>query len=157
MKKYLVTFIYLFFMSLPVLAITDSGLEHMNMDWWKNFNDEYLIQNLLKVYENNYDLKNAALKIQANEQVAKMQFAQELPFVTFSADISRDLKAARQQFGEWQIPTYSQNNFYFPITAGYEIDIWGKNRLKTKSKKQQLEMAKQALFVFQVVCLFLLN
>lgn len=99
MKKYLVTFIYLFFMSLPVLAITDSGLEHMNMDWWKNFNDEYLIQNLLKVYENNYDLKNAALKIQANEQVAKMQFAQELPFVTFSADISRDLKAARQQFG----------------------------------------------------------
>lgn len=43
-----------------------------------------------------------------------------------------------------QIPTYSQNNFYFPITAGYEIDIWGKNRLKTKSKKQQLEMAKQA-------------
>lgn len=144
MKKYLVTFIYLFFMSLPVLAITDSGLEHMNMDWWKNFNDEYLIQNLLKVYENNYDLKNAALKIQANEQVAKMQFAQELPFVTFSADISRDLKAARQQFGEMQIPTYSQNNFYFPITAGYEIDIWGKNRLKTKSKKQQLEMAKQA-------------
>ena len=144
MKKYLVTFIYLFFMSLPVLAITDSGLEHMNMDWWKNFNDEYLTQNLLKVYENNYDLKNAALKIQANEQVAKMQFAQELPFVTFSADISRDLKAARQQFGEMQIPTYSQNNFYFPITAGYEIDIWGKNRLKTKSKKQQLEMAKQA-------------
>lgn len=131
-------------MSLPVFAITDSGLEHMNMDWWKNFNDEHLIQNLLKVYENNYDLKNAALKIQANEQVAKMQFAQELPFVTFSADISRDLKAARQQFGEMQIPTYSQNNFYFPITAGYEIDIWGKNRLKTKSKKQQLEMAKQA-------------
>lgn len=144
MKKYLITFIYLFFMSLPVFAITDSGLEHMNMDWWKNFNDEHLIQNLLKVYENNYDLKNAALKIQANEQVAKMQFAQELPFVTFSADISRDLKAARQQFGEMQIPTYSQNNFYFPITAGYEIDIWGKNRLKTKSKKQQLEMAKQA-------------
>ncbi|MCI5824950.1 MAG: TolC family protein [Candidatus Gastranaerophilales bacterium] len=144
MKKYLVTFIYLFFMSLPVFAITDSGLEHMNMDWWKNFNDEHLIQNLLKVYENNYDLKNAALKIQANEQVAKMQFTQELPFVTFSADISRDLKAARQQFGEMQIPTYSQNNFYFPITAGYEIDIWGKNRLKTKSKKQQLEMAKQA-------------
>lgn len=144
MKKYLITFIYLFFMSLPVFAITDSGLEHMNMDWWKNFNDEHLIQNLLKVYENNYDLKNAALKIQANEQVAKMQFAQELPFVTFSADISRDLKAARQQFGEMQIPTYSQNNFYFPITAGYEIDIWGKNRRKTKSKKQQLEMAKQA-------------
>lgn len=144
MKKYLVTFIYLFFMSLPVFAITDSVLEHMNMDWWKNFNDEHLIQNLLKVYENNYDLKNAALKIQANEQVAKMQFAQELPFVTFSADISRDLKAARQQFGEMQIQTYSQNNFYFPITAGYEIDIWGKNRLKTKSKKQQLEMAKQA-------------
>ena len=27
---------------------------------------------------------------------------------------------------------------------GYEIDIWGANRLKTKSVKQQLEIVKQA-------------
>ena len=43
-----------------------------------------------------------------------------------------------------EIPKYSQNNYYLPLTAEYEIDIWGKNRLYTKSKKEQLEAVKQA-------------
>lgn len=140
MKKLILIALYTLFINISALAID----EYQNIDWWKNFNDKYLIENLLKVYENNYDLKNAELKIKANEQVVKMQFAQELPSINFSGEISRDLQAARQRFGDMSIPNYSQNNFYLPITAGYEIDIWGKNRLKTKSKKQQLEIIKQA-------------
>lgn len=143
MRKIVLTVFCFLFINVSVFAI-DATSEYMNIDWWKNFNDEYLVDNLLKVYQNNYDLKNAALKIQANEQVVKMQFANELPAVNFSGEISRDLRAARQKFGDMSIPNYSQNNFYLPITAGYEIDIWGKNRLKTKSKKQQLEIVKQA-------------
>ena len=42
------------------------------------------------------------------------------------------------------IPNYSQYNYYLPLTAGYEVDIWGTNRLKTKSVKEQLEIVKQA-------------
>lgn len=118
--------------------------DYLNIDWWQNFNDENLVNNLLDVYKNNYDLKNAALKIKANEEIVKMQFANELPSVNFSGEISRDLRAARQQFGSMSIPNYSQNNFYLPITAGYEIDIWGKKRLETKSKKEQLEIVRQA-------------
>lgn len=143
MKKCFILFFSFIVMNFSVFAAEDIS-EYMNIDWWKNFNDEYLIDNLLKVYKNNYDLKNAALKVSANEQVVKMQFANELPFVNFSGEISRDLRAPRQQFGSMSIPHYSQNNFYLPVTAGYEIDIWGKNRLKTKSKKQQLEIIKQA-------------
>lgn len=143
MRKIVLTVFCFLFINMSVCAI-DTTSEYMNIDWWKNFNDEYLVDNLLKVYQNNYDLKNAALKIQANEQVVKMQFANELPAVNFSGEISRDLRAARQKFGDMSIPNYSQNNFYLPITAGYELDIWGKNRLKTKSKKQQLEIVKQA-------------
>lgn len=143
MKKFLLVIIYFLFINISAYAADDTS-EYMNVDWWKNFNDEYLIENLLKVYNNNYDLKNAALKIEANEQIVKMQFASELPEVYFSGKISRDLRAPRQQFGDMSIPSYSQNNFYLPITAGYEIDIWGKNRLKTKSKKEQLEIMKQA-------------
>lgn len=143
MRKIVLTVFCFLFINMSVCAIGTTS-EYMNIDWWKNFNDEYLVDNLLKVYQNNYDLKNAALKIQANEQVVKMQFANELPAVNFSGEISRDLRAARQKFGDMSIPNYSQNNFYLPITAGYELDIWGKNRLKTKSKKQQLEIVKQA-------------
>lgn len=143
MKKFLMAIFACLLINTSVLAIEDSS-NYLNLDWWKSFNDECLVKNLLKVYENNYDLKNAELKIKANEQIVKMQFANELPAINFSGQIYRDLRAPRKQFGDMQIPYYSQNNFYLPITAGYEIDIWGKNRLKTKSKKQQLEIIKQA-------------
>lgn len=143
MKKFVLAICFCLFINSSVFA-TETTSEYLNLDWWKSFKDENLVENLLKVYENNYDLKNAELKIKANEQIVKMQFANELPSVNFSGEIFRDLRAPRKQFGDMQIPYYSQNNFYLPITAGYEIDIWGKNRLKTKSKKQQLEIVKQA-------------
>ena len=117
---------------------------YMNMDWWAHFNDENLSSNLISLYEKNYDLQNAALKIKENEQIVKMQFANELPAIMLSGNLSRDLRAPRQQFGAMHIPNYSQYNYNIPITAGYEVDIWGKNRLKTKSKKEQLEIVKQA-------------
>ena len=121
-----------------------NNIEYMNLTWWKKFNDENLINNLLKLYEKNYDLKNAALKVKENEQLVKMQFANELPQLSFSGELSRDIRGARQQYGNMMIPNYSQYNYYLPLTAGYEVDIWGTNRLKTKSVKEQLEIVKQA-------------
>lgn len=73
-----------------------------------------------------------------------MQFANELPQLTLSGDLSRDLRGARVQYGNMRIPPYAQYNYYLPLTMSYEIDIWGTNRLKTKSIKEQLEIVKQA-------------
>ena len=123
----------------------EKTLEYLNLDWWRKFNDDYLTDNLITVYKNNYDLKNAELKIKENEKLVKIQFASELPFLGFSGDINRDLRTSMQQFGPaMQIPSYSQYNYYLPFTMGYEVDIWGSNRLKTKSVKEQLEIVKQA-------------
>ena len=119
-------------------------IEYMNLDWWGKYKDQNLTDNLKKLYENNYDLKNAALKVKENEQAVKMQFANELPSLSLSGQLYRDMRSSMQQFGSMQIPSYSQYNYYLPITAGYEVDIWGANRLKTKSVKQQLEIVKQA-------------
>lgn len=141
MKKiFIIICITLLSSVLPTFANTE---EYLNLNWWKAFNDDCLIDNLITVSQNNYDLKNTALKIKENEQVVKMQFANELPSMTLSGDLSRDLQAPRQQMGALRIPKYSQYNYNIPITAGYEIDIWGKNRFKTKSKKAQLEIIKQ--------------
>ncbi len=139
MKKFLL--ILLIMLASTAFA---SSQEYMNFKWWENFGDENLISNLQELYEKNYDLKNAELKIKENEQIVKMQFANELPAVMLSGNLSRDFRAPRQQFGTMHIPNYSQYNYNIPITAGYEIDIWGKNKLKTKSKKEQLEIIKQA-------------
>ena len=119
-------------------------MAYINLAWWERYNDEHLTNNLLKLYENNYDLKNAALKVKENEQIVKMQFADELPQLGLSGQLYRDLRSSSKQYGSMQIPSYSQYNYYLPLTAAYEVDIWGSNRLKTKSIKQQLEIVKQA-------------
>ncbi len=142
MKKIFIILFFIFF-NIFNFAFCEDENKYTNMDWWNSFNDKYLSENLEKLYKNNYDLKNAALKIKENEQMVKMQFAQELPFLSLTGELSRDFQAPRQQFGSMMIPKYSQYNYNIPLNAGYEIDIWGKNRLKTKSKKQQLEIIKQ--------------
>lgn len=122
----------------------ENKIEYMNIQWWEHYNDEHLTNNLLKLYKNNYDLKNAALKVKENEAAVKMQFANELPQLTFSGELTRSLRSSMQQFGSMQIPSYAQYNYYLPLTMGYEVDIWGTNRLRTKSMKQRLEIVKQA-------------
>lgn len=150
MKKYFILLMILTsIISAPVFARTPvvqkaDHIEYVNIQWWENFGDKHLTNNLLKLYENNYDLKNAALKVRENEQAVKMQFANELPQLGLSGQLYRDLRSSMQQFGSMQIPSYAQYNYYLPITASYEIDIWGSNRLRTKSMKQQLEIIKQA-------------
>lgn len=141
MKKFFILTLFIISLTLPACA---NNIEYLNLSWWENFNDDNLTNNLLTVFQNNYDIKNAALKVKENEKLVKMQFANELPFINFAGNLNRDLRAPRQQFGSLQIPTYSQYNYRLPITMGYEIDIWGTNRLKTKSMKEQLEIVKQA-------------
>ncbi|MCM1338073.1 MAG: TolC family protein [Muribaculaceae bacterium] len=149
MKKIFILTLLIAISSLPAMTKTPQNnttdhTKYLNIEWWENFNDTNLTDNILTVYQNNYDIKNAALKIKENEKLVKMQFASELPFVGFSGDLNRDLRAPRKQFGSMKIPSYSQYNYLLPITMGYEVNIWGSNRLKTKSVKQQLEIIKQA-------------
>lgn len=55
-KKILI--ISLFLISLPVGAKECTNrLDYMNMDWWKNYNDEVLIYHFQTLYENNHDLR----------------------------------------------------------------------------------------------------
>ena len=152
MKKLLIYCLIFAFTIIPASAKqTQKDIEHakntvmyLNIEWWENYKDDILIQHLKELYESNYDLKNAELKIKENEKIVKMQFADELPQLSFDGFLSRDFRSSIQRYGNMVIPSYAQNNFQLPLTASYEIDIWGKNRLKTKSTQQYLEMVKQA-------------
>ncbi len=152
MKKIFLLILIIIFTVIPTSAKnkdveqdnTKETLQYLNLDWWQNFHDEILTEHLRTLYKQNYDLKNTELKIKENEKLVKMQFASELPQLYFDGFIGRDFRSSVQKFGTMEIPSYAQNNFQFPLTAGYEIDIWGKNRLKTKSLKENLEIIKQA-------------
>ena len=141
-KKILI--ISLFLISLPVGAKECTNrLDYMNMDWWKNYNDEVLINHFQTLYENNHDLRIAALKTKQAEENIRLAGANQLPQLGFDGSVSRVFRGPRTQFGSVVIPKYIQNEIFLPLNASYEIDIWGQNYLNRKSAKKQAEIAKQ--------------
>lgn len=140
----------LIFLSSSVYAKTkkddleQNHIHYLNIQWWDEFNDPLLNEYLLKVFKNNHDLKIAELKIKEGEQIVKQSIANELPQIGLSANVERVLRASDQYFGpNMLIPNFSQTNLLFPISASYELDIWGLNHTKTKSVKKQLEIVKE--------------
>lgn len=141
-KKILI--ISLFLISLSVSAKESTNrLDYMNMDWWKNYNDEVLINHFQTLYVNNHDLRIAALKTKQAEENIRLAGANQLPQLGFDGSVSRVFRGPRTQFGSVVIPKYIQNEIFLPLNASYEIDIWGQNYLNRKSAKKQAEIAKQ--------------
>lgn len=122
---------------------TKDKTELLNIDWWNKFNDDNLVNYMLVAYENNQDLKTADLNTKQALQMTKMSFAKELPSLTFDGQYQREFESSEIRFGNTVIPNYNQSRFILPLTMAYEFDIWGKNRLKTKSMKVQEEIVNQ--------------
>ena len=116
---------------------------YVNIDWWKNYNDELLVEHLQTLYNNNHDLKIAALKAKQAEENVRLAGANQLPQVGFDGTFSRVFRGPRTQFGNTVIPRYIQNEIFLPLNASYEIDIWGQNYLNRKSAKKQKEIIDQ--------------
>lgn len=118
-------------------------IEYLNISWWDKYNDPILTGYIQELYEKNHDLKIAALKVKEGEKLVKISFANELPQVSFDGNFGRTMPSSNQQLGSLIVPSFSQYQFQMPLTASYEVDIWGQNRLKTKSVQKQLEMIQQ--------------
>ncbi len=141
-KKFLT--ILILTLTIPCYAKENTDkFNYINMDWWKNYNDEILIEHFQALYENNHDLKIAALKAKQAEENIRLAGANQLPQVGFDGTFSRVFRGPRTQFGNTVIPKYIQNEIFLPLNASYEIDIWGQNYLNRKSAKKQKEIIDQ--------------
>lgn len=113
--------------------VSEYRFDYINTDWWKNFDDEYLNNYIIKAVENNYDLKVATLRVEQYRQLSKMQFANELPTLTAGfSPTGLKLPNSTSTSGMWA----------FPIIVSYEADIFLKNRNKTKSAQKEWEKSK---------------
>ena len=58
------------FLVLPCCAkdVVNNKLDYINLDYWKNYNDEILINHMQTLYQNNHDLRIAALKTKQAEE-----------------------------------------------------------------------------------------
>ena len=127
----------------PQTEQNDYKLDYVNINWWKTYNDDNLVNLMMNAYNNNQDLKIATIKSKQADQAVKEAFASELPNLRFNGNIGRELTSADTRFGDVLIPDYSQTRFLLPLTMTYEIDIWGENRIKTKSMEKQRDIIKQ--------------
>lgn len=121
----------------------DYRLDYVNINWWKQYNDDNLVNLMMKTYQNNQDLKIATIKSKQADQAVKEAFANELPYIGFNGSIGRDITSSTTRFGDLVIPDYSQTRFLLPFMMTYEVDIWGENRLRTKSVEKQRDIIKQ--------------
>ena len=113
-------------------------MEYMNIPFWEKFNDEILIENLYSIYEKNHDLKIALLKVNEAQRLVKISFANELPQIGFDGNLNHTFSSSNEVFGDVIIPSYQETKFLFPLTMSYEVDIWGKNHLKTRAQKKTI-------------------
>ena len=117
--------------------------EYINIPFWQKFNDDILINHLDRMYKNNYDIKIAAYQIEESDKIVKLALSNELPQIAFNGYLGRTLTSADEKFGNVVIPDYSQYHYLLPLTLNYEVDIWGKNRLRTKSMKKEYDMQRE--------------
>ena len=134
MKKIFSFFILIMFLNCNQVLADDTS-------WWNHYGDEILVNNLAKVYAQNQDLKIATIKTKQMQEVVKMSLANELPQINFNPNIGRELRSSDVYFGNLLIPNYSQTRYLLPLSMTYEIDIYGKNHLQTKSFKKLSQSA----------------
>lgn len=113
--------------------VTEYKFKDVNLEWWKNYNDEILEGYIVKAVDNNYDLKIATLKVEEARQNVKLQFSKELPSASVGAsDFLYKMSGL----------TNTESSFGLPVIVSYEADLFLKNHDKTKSAKKMHEVAK---------------
>ena len=107
---------------------------YVNIDWWKNLDDALLTEYILKALSNNQDLKLATLKVEEATEAKNITRANEMPSVSIGAVPAL-----------YKIPTQTKSDdlIALPAYASYELDIFGKNRDKTKSQDKLIDITRQ--------------
>lgn len=127
----------------PVFAINENNIiksqvseykfDNVNLEWWKNYNDEILEGYIVRAINNNNDLQIATLKVEEAREHVKLQFANELPSASVGAsDFLYKMNGV----------TNTESSFGMPLMVSYEADIFLKNHDKTKSSKKLHEVSK---------------
>jgi NodT family efflux transporter outer membrane factor (OMF) lipoprotein len=147
-------------------ALKDFNLQTAfpNRDWWRNFKDPYLEESIDRALLNNRDLKVANLRVRQAKAAMQQVRATQLPTLDIQGRYSRQriggagvtstsLPGGGALTGGSLVnagvtsasgtPNTSFNLYSVPLIATYEVDLWGKNRMKVKSARMSIEQQSQ--------------
>ena len=126
-------------------------------DWWKDYHDPQLNNLIQRALANAPDMQIAEQRIRLAEAQARMSQANLGPEMDFSADIERQRMSAEGLMGPFATDTDGNTgpwytNGTFGLTAGWHLDIWGKNRAEVtarlgtvKARAAEREQTRQLL------------
>jgi len=128
-------------------------------EWWKTFHDAQLNSLIARALADAPDMQIARQRMALAEAQAKMAIAADGPQIDFSADAERQKMSAEGLMGPFALtdpaagttgPWYT--NGTLGLTAGWDLDLWGKNRAqvaarigKVNAQKAELEQTRQLL------------
>ena len=128
-------------------------------EWWKTFHDAQLDSLIARALADAPDMQIARQRMTLAEAQAKMAIAADGPQIDFSADAERQKMSAEGLMGPFALtdpaagttgPWYT--NGTLGLTAGWDLDLWGKNRAqvaarigKVNAQKAELEQTRQLL------------
>jgi len=127
--------------------------------WWKAYNDPQLDSLIAQAQADAPDMQIARQRIALAEAQAKLAAAADGPQLDFSANAERQKMSAEGLMGPFATtdpaagttgPWYT--NGTFGLTAGWDLDLWGKNRDrvearigKVNAQKAEMEQTRQLL------------
>lgn len=144
-----------------VNAALPSALEHgwPGSQWWQDYHDAQLNNLVKNALANSPDMQVAEQRIRLAEAQAKAVEAQDGPQIDFSANAERQKMSAEGIMGPFALndpaagttgPWYT--NGTFGLTAGWDLDLWGKNRAEVmarigavKAQEAEREQTRQLL------------
>ena len=136
-------------------ASVNTVLNHQDWpknEWWKAYNDPELNGLIAKALSDAPDMQIARQRITLAEAQAKAAMAADGPQIDFSADAERQKMSAEGLMGPFAItdpaagttgPWYT--NGTFGLTAGWDLDLWGKNRAQVEARIGKVNAQKAEL------------
>ena len=120
-------------------------------NWWQDYHDAQLNSLMSRALANAPDMQIADQRIKLAEAQARMSQADLGPELDFGANVERQKMSAEGLMGPFATdsdgntgPWYT--NGTFGLTAGWDLDLWGKNRALVQARigEVKAQMAERA-------------
>ncbi|MDJ1656290.1 multidrug resistance outer membrane protein MdtQ [Raoultella sp. Ech2A] len=119
--------------------------------WWQEYRDPQLNSLIQRALANAPDMQIADQRIKLAEAQARMSQANLGPEMDFSANVERQKMSSEGLMGPFATDTDGNTgpwytNGTFGLTAGWDLDLWGKNRALVKARigEVKAQIAEQA-------------
>jgi NodT family efflux transporter outer membrane factor (OMF) lipoprotein len=109
-------------------------------DWWKSFEDPSLSALIEKGLDENPQLKAMKWQIASATANSKLVRANLLPKASFSPNYTWEQLGLHQYIFPIQGRVFQV--YQIPVTASYEVDVWGKNWASYQSAKKGIKIAQ---------------